>query len=1034
MKRVFFLLTMVAFISLSASVTKTVSEPDRLTCHISFPASLIENQSFSEINIDLDSWTVQDTPGAPALPYTTLRIAVPPAGKLRITTNISKSKTLTLDYPLLPAPTIIPGEKSSEFLSVINENLYTDPQPEIVMQGEPYYHRGFTLIPLTIYPCNYDHQNQTITFREEFDINIEILGNTNWRESYPAEKAWLDKDFIANYQQARYWRQTRSLPKYGIEWEKSQFWYRLDISGSGTYCLTPEDLSILPDFADYSTLRLFALAPFDDEGESRFQRQELPLAFSDKNICFQYQGTGTALWLALAGNFTAKPLRTTITNTSFDPLVGISEKQPLLRNNRNLECILIRPEGYFESQAEELMEIHQQYFNVETAVVIQEEIFQIYSGGIPMPQSINTYLDTLRLANPSLEYVVLLGSGTSDFGNSTEKNKIITYNKLNVTSDDYFVDFNNDNRPDLVIGRIPAQSESMMAKYLQRIRDYYEEMESGWWQNKVLFIADDENKSGGLEGTSPTSGMNHTLRLEDTMVALEGRLIEKVYGLEYPFDAYQSKPEATSDIIEYINDGVLISYYIGHGAWDNLGDEDYFSLGDIQLLQNYQHLTHFIAASCNVGEFDQVGNDCMAEVIIFADDGGAISSIAASESSGPTANYQLMKAYLNALSNLGYSTGKALQYAKNNSPAAISNSNKYNILGDPLIFLPLPYIIGNISGLPDSLQHRDTVSYTGDFGDTRLNSTGETLVLDSPQLIHYYNFIPPDTTNFYEVDYLGKANTVFRGEVDIAAGLYSTTLIVPDDAIAGEKGEIITLSNNEDGRWLNTLKDIKYAESSLNIANDDAPQITIYLDSRNFRSGDTVSGAPLIIAEISDANGINVSGSPGKSILVLIDDSENPDDLIDVTSGFLYDSDSYTQGTLNWQLEQLTNGYHNIKLIVYDNFGSPSVASTEFSVAAINSISISDLLAYPNPMSTSGYFTFVLTESAQVSISIYTISGKKLQTLHYSADTGYNQVAWDCHDADGDRLANNNYFYKVKARGNISDKSAEALGKLIILN
>jgi Peptidase family C25/Propeptide_C25 len=1031
LKRAMILIALAVISNLSAVITKTVSQPDKLSFHISFPASLTENQSFTAINIDLDNWAVSDIPGAPALPYTTLRIAVPPAGKLRISINIIKSKTLALSYPLLPAPTIIPGEKSSEFLSVINENLYADSQPEIVQQGESYHHRGFTLIPLTISPCNYDHQNQTISFLEEFEINIEIIGNTSWRENYPAEKAWLDKDFIANYHQARYWRQKRSLPKYGIEWDKSQFWYCIEIPGSGMYCLTPEDLNILPDFADYSTLRLFALTPFSEDGETRFRQQELPLAWSDENICFQYQGKGTALWLALAGDFTVKPLRTTLTNTSFDLIDSISEKQSILRNNRNLECIMIRPEGYFETQADELMEIHQQYFNVETAVVIQKAIFQVHSGGIPLPQSINAYLDTLRLANPSLEYVVLLGSGTSDFGNSTAKNKIITYDRASVTSDDYFVDFDGDKYPDLAIGRIPAQSENMMANYLQRVRDYYDEMESGWWQNKVLMIADDENKTGGLEGDLPGSAMNHTLKMEETIESLDGRLIEKVYGLEYPFDAYQSKPEATSDIIEYINDGAVISYYMGHGAWDNLGDEDYFSLGDIQMLQNYQHLTHFIAASCGVGEFDQIGNDCMAEVIIFANDGGAISSIAASESSGPGNNYKLMKSYLNALSNLGYSTGKALQYAKNNSTAAISNSNKYNILGDPLIYLPFPSKIGNITGLPDSLQHRQTVSFTGDFGDTRLDSQGETLVLDSPQLIHYYNCIPPDT---YEVDYLHKANMVFHGEVDIAAGFYSTTFIVPDDAISGENGEIITLTYNEDGGWLNTLNEIKYAESSLNVANDDAPQITIYLDSRNFRSGDTVSGAPFIIAEISDANGINVSGSPGKSILVLIDDSENPDDLIDVTSGFLYDSDSYTQGTLNWQLEPLAIGAHNIKLIVYDNFGSPSVAFTEFRVAANNSGSISDLLAYPNPMSTSGYFTFVLTESAQVSISIYTISGKKLQKLHYFADTGYNQVAWDCHDADGDRLANNTYFYKVKAKGNISGKSAEAVGKLIILN
>jgi len=85
-------------------------------------------------------------------------------------------------------------------------------------------------------------------------------------------------------------------------------------------------------------------------------------------------------------------------------------------------------------------------------------------------------------------------------------------------------------------------------------------------------------------------------------------------------------------------------------------------------------------------------------------------------------------------------------------------------------------------------------------------------------------------------------------------------------------------------------------------------------------------------------------------------------------------------------------------------------------------------------MSKSGYFTFILTEAADVSISIYTISGKKIKVIPANADTGYNQIAWDCRDADGDRLANNTYFYKVKATSTLAGNSSETTGKLIILH
>jgi len=1034
LKKVIIMVMLAAIFCLSASVVKTADTPDRLTYHVTFPASIIENQNFTEIDADLDEWTITDIPGAPEMPYKTIRVAVPPAGRIQFNTRIIKSKTITLNYPPLPAPTIIPAGKTSDFISSINESLYADYDSELAAAGEASYLRGFTIIPLTISPCEYDHRTQSLTIYEEFEIEIEIIGNTNWHQSSPYEKTWLDKDFIANYQQARYWRQAPPASSRGIEWDNSQFWYRLDISRSGSYCFTAENLSNLPDFADFNTLRLFGLAPEVQDDETSYSPQEIPLSTQEDQICFNYPGSGTVLWLALAGDFPEEPARTEIDNSSYKEIDSISEKPQPQRSSRPVECLMIRPQDYFETQADELIEMHLQYFNVQTAVAIQEDIFAAQSSGIADPGAIKNFLQDYYEANPSLEYVLLLGSGTYNFDNSTEKNKIITYDRSGVTSDDYFVDFDLDKRPELAIGRIPAQNEHMLDKYLERVHDYYDELEKGWWQNKILLIADDENKTGGFEGTSPISGMNHTLRMEDTAEVLYGRLIEKVYGLEYPFDAYQSKPEATADIIDLVNDGVLISYYIGHGAWDNLGDEDYFGIGDIQLLQNYQHLTHFVAASCNVGEFDQIGNDCMAEVILFADDGGAISSVAASESSGPTSNYQLMKDYFDALYNDRLTTGKALQYAKNTSSASISNSNKYNYLGDPLIYLPFPIRIGSVSGLPDSLSHRQTVSFQGDFGDPRLDSTGETIVTDSPQLIHYYNFLPADTTIVYEVDYLRKANRVFRGEVDIQSGLYSTTFIVPDDAIAGDYGGIITLTHDEDGDWLNNLNNIKYSESTLNVANDDAPTITVFLDSENFRNGDTVSEDPQLIAEITDENGINVSGNAGKSILVLLDDSNDPDDLIDVTEGFLYNSESYTQGTLTWQLDPLPTGNHNLKLIVYDNFGSPAVASIDFRIGSSSSISISKLLPYPNPMSKSGHFTFILTEAANVSISIYTISGKKIKVIDANADTGYNQIAWDCHDADGDRLANNTYFYKVKAKSSLSGKSAEATGKVIILH
>jgi hypothetical protein len=1035
-KKIFVLAIVAAVFCLSASVVQTKATTRQLSYRIKFPGNINETGDFSELIADPLLWSTTTTHGAPALPGKTLHIAVPPAGDLKISTRIVSQTNILLDLPLLPVPTIIPAEKSSEFIYQINNDLYSEAGFNPVHKGEAFMYRGYRLIPVTIYPCSYNHITRSLLIRKDFEIDIEILGNTNWRQSYPDEKPWLDREFIANYPQARYWRTPFSHPPGGINWENSQFWFRIDINSAGKLLLTASDLGILPEFADHKTLRLFALQPQagDSGDEISFVQQEIPLYIGDDFICFEHYGEGNILWLALAGTFTSPAKRLQAPVDHPQEIKKISIKTPRIRSNRAIECLLIRPDGYFESAADDLAEFNFTEYGVETAIVIQEDIFAYESGGIAESAAIKNYLADFYSDNSSLEYVILMGSGTSNFEYPTSKNKIITYYRSSIISDDFFVDFNADNRPDLVIGRIPAQSESMMDKYLQNMHSYHDNFDQGWWQNRILLLADDENKSGGMEGFTPSSGMNHTARMEDTIEVLQGRITRKIYGIEYPFDAYQSKPGATQDIISNLNEGAMVFYYIGHGSWDNLGDEDYFSLGDIQLLSNNSHLTHFLAGSCNVGNYTRIGSDCIAEVLLFSQNGGAISSLASTIGSSPLSNYQLLRAYLYALYNLNMNIGRAVYYAKYNSDASTINSASYNILGNPVIKLPIPARIGNISGLPDSLLHRQIANYSGDFGDPRLDTIGHTIASDSEQLISYTNFIPPDTSLVFSVDYYRSAKTIYRAEVEIEAGHYSAAYIVSDDAAAGNRGSIITLAHNDDGSWLNARNDIVYADSSLDVANDDAPQVSLFLDSRSFRSGDTVSDKPLLIADIYDESGINVSGSPGRSILVLIDDSNEIDDLIDVTTGFIYDPGSYVQGTLSWQFPQMSGGSHNLKLIVYDNFGMPAVAETDFRVAEKNSLAISDLLPYPNPMSKEGLFTFVLTEAATFDISIYTMTGRKINTVSGTAGVGYNQVPWDCRDKDGDRLANNTYFYKLKARSTLSGNSSEATGKLIILH
>ncbi len=93
----------------------------------------------------------------------------------------------------------------------------------------------------------------------------------------------------------------------------------------------------------------------------------------------------------------------------------------------------------------------------------------------------------------------------------------------------------------------------------------------------------------------------------------------------------------------------------------------------------------------------------------------------------------------------------------------------------------------------------------------------------------------------------------------------------------------------------------------------------------------------------------------------------------------------------------------------------------------INKSTITNVINYPNPFSTSTRFVFVLTGSeipSDFNIQIMTISGKIIRTITRqelgSIHIGRNvtEYAWDGKDEFGDQLANGIYLYRVKTRIN----------------
>ncbi|MBX7240155.1 MAG: hypothetical protein K1X92_00305 [Bacteroidia bacterium] len=131
------------------------------------------------------------------------------------------------------------------------------------------------------------------------------------------------------------------------------------------------------------------------------------------------------------------------------------------------------------------------------------------------------------------------------------------------------------------------------------------------------------------------------------------------------------------------------------------------------------------------------------------------------------------------------------------------------------------------------------------------------------------------------------------------------------------------------------------------------------------------------------------------------------------------------------------NDYYSLRVQGRDMRGNDAGKSNyEISFRVINAHTVTNVLNYPNPFSTSTRFAYILTGNElpeMFQIQIFTITGKLVKVIDLKAlgDVHFGKnltdFAWDGTDEYGDRLANGVYLYRVvtKMQTNTLKESAE---------
>jgi hypothetical protein len=262
---------------------------------------------------------------------------------------------------------------------------------------------------------------------------------------------------------------------------------------------------------------------------------------------------------------------------------------------------------------------------VQVMAVPVSDIYDEFNHGLPDPKAIKDFLiyayENYTAPRPS--YVLLVGDANRDTLNDLGHgiNYIPTHSfhtsEMGETpTDNWFVSVSGeDSLPDMFLGRIPIRTQAELDAVVNKLIRY-PQVPLDSWQRNVLFVTDNGR---GFDEVSERLIEKH----------LADYTSKRVYLRDYKGD----KEAATSDIIQAINAGAVVTNYIGHGSLNLWAGEDMFNFKDVALLNNPDKLTFVVALNCQNGLFSysqpfRGTTDSLAEAFLKADGKGAIGMFA----------------------------------------------------------------------------------------------------------------------------------------------------------------------------------------------------------------------------------------------------------------------------------------------------------------------------------------------------------------------------------------------------------------------
>ncbi len=809
---------------------------------------------------------------------------------------------------------------------------------------------------------------------------------------------------------------------------------------------------------------------------------------SESNLSFTSQLGVLKNYVALTPSDYYEPKfdgNTTIANQNIKGTVFLNDQGEF----QDVDYIIVAPENMI-SEANRLAQINRNQYNLNVKVYSLNEIYNEFSTGnqdIGAIRNLVKYVyDNASTPENRIKYVCLFGDGSFDYKDRIPNNTNIvpswySYSSFNLTnsfvSDDFYgmMDDNegtmaNSDKLDIAVGRILADTPQRAKELVDKVESYYVKESFGSWRNNFVVVSDDvdDDWEGIIQSTTDNVG-NLVMQSKPFMNVI------KIHT-----DAFQQEssaggnryPAVNTEFVNAIDNGALVVNYFGHGGEDGLAQERILLKPDASGLSNVYKLNCFVTVTCEYTKFDNPYRETAGEFTYWNKEAGAISLITTTRqvfvTFGITFNNTLGEYLFSYSDKDDYedyeypSMAEALRLTKNDPLLSQASQRRLVFfIGDPAMKLSFaqPNIkLTKINDVPigqttDTLKALGYVKLAGEVTDISGNILNNYSGILSTTI--YDKTVERQTLandgirlngELIKLDFETLGEIIFRGQASVINGEFEFDFVVPKDiGIPVGFGKVSFYAKNEEllqdqtGASVNI---VRIGGINENAAEDNiGPVINLFMNDENFVSGGITNESPTLLAKMEDENGINTASGIGHDIIAILDgDETNP---IVLNDYYQTEVDDYQKGVLSFPLRDLEPGLHTLTLKAWDVYNNSSISEIQFIVFDEDQeLVINNVLNYPNPFVnyTEFWFNHNSSEPLDVSIQIFTVSGKLVRTLNGQTTGGIKttsslsrDIIWDGRDDFGDKIGKGTYIYKLTVRSNLLNKKVEKIEKLVIL-